>query len=170
MLTLRELTETDKPAFLAGLKAWEGENLAWHTFEWKPGMSFTDHLAKLRNNRAGIGLLEGRVPSTMFYGFVDGEIIGRVNVRHQLTENLLVRGGHIGYAVAPRFRRRGYATEMVRQALPYLRTLGIPRALITCDDGNAASCKIIEGIGGQLENKIWDSADQKMVRRYWVKL
>lgn len=167
-LSLRELVESDEEAFLIGLKEWDGEDLSWYTFDWKPGMSFREHILKLKNSREGIGLAEGWVPSTMFYGFVDGQIVGRVSVRHRLTPTLLRRGGHMGYSVAPRFRGQGFASEMVRQSLPYLRQLGIKKALVTCADDNIGSRKIIERLGGQLENEIRDDEEDEMIRRYWV--
>lgn len=170
MLTLRELSEADEAAFLEGLKEWEGEELSWYTFDWKPGISFGDHLLALKRNREGVGLPGGRVASTMFYGFVSGAIVGRLHVRHELNPRLLHRGGHIGYAVAPRFRKKGFASEMVRQVIPRLRELGITRALVTCSDGNEPSWRIIESLGGQLENKVWDEEDEETIRRYWLAL
>jgi predicted acetyltransferase len=170
MLTLRELFESDEQAFRTSLKEWDGQQLSWFTLDWKPSTPFSDHLDKLRNNRQGINIPDDWVPSTMLYGFVDGTIVGRLNIQHRLTEKLLHRGGHIGYAVAPRYRGQGYATAMVRQSLPYARVLGITRALITCGESNMASWKIIEKVGGQLENKVWDEKENEMFRRYWVDL
>jgi predicted acetyltransferase len=37
--------------------------------------------------------------------------------RHSLNAFLARVGGHIGYVVAPEFRRRGHATMMLRLAL-----------------------------------------------------
>lgn len=42
-LILRELNDTDERAFLEGLKTWEGEELSWYTFCWKPGLSHEQH-------------------------------------------------------------------------------------------------------------------------------
>ena len=133
-------------------------------------MPFADYLEKLRKNKLGEDLKSDWVPNSMFYGFVDGEIVGRMSIRHRLNDFLLQRGGHMGYAVAPRFRRRGYALEMVHQVLPICRGLGITRMLVTCTDENDASWRIIERIGGVLENKVWDECHKELVRRYWVTL
>jgi len=42
--------------------------------------------------------------------------------------------------------------------------------LITCDDDNTGSWKIIEKNGGILDNKINDPRDGKLVRRYWIEV
>jgi predicted acetyltransferase len=170
-LILRALTEGDEAAFLQGLQEWAGEAPGWHTFIWKPGMAFADMLARLRDDARGLNLAEGRVPHSMFYGFVGGAIVGRVSVRHQLNERLLRRDGHLGYAVAPRFRQKGYATEMVRQALQYCREgLGLSELLLTCNDNNESSWRVIEKAGGKFERKFYDDQAGEWVRRYWLKL
>jgi predicted acetyltransferase len=169
-LILRQLNNQDESAFFEGLKEWEGESLHWYTFSWKPGMTFSEMLLILENEFAGIALAAGRVPHSMLYGFVDGKIIGRVSIRHTLNEHLRIRGGHIGYAVAKPFRKEGYATEMLRQALDHCRELKIPKLMITCADDNIPSWKIIEKFNGKLDDKIWDDEDKEMIRRYWIAL
>lgn len=169
-LTLRQLNANDEEAFFDGLKEWDGDDLNWYTFSWQPGMAYSEMLSILDKEVKGIDLAPGRVPHTMLYGFVNGKIIGRVSVRHSLNENLRKRGGHIGYAVAPKFRKQGHATEMVQQALEYCQGFGLSKIMITRADGNVPSWKIIENFGGVLEDKIWDDVDDEMIRRYWLDL
>lgn len=169
-LVLRQLEDKDEKAFFEGLKEWEDEDLSWYTFAWKPGMPFSDMMILLQKEFNGIDLAPERVPHSMLYGFLDGKIIGRVSVRHLLNDYLRRRGGHIGYAVARRFRRNGYATEMVRQAIPHCKELKIPSLMITCSDNNIPSWKIIEHFNGKLEDRIWDDEDKEMIRRYWITL
>lgn len=52
---------------------------------------------------------------------------------------LLNHGGHIGYAVAPSHRGKGYASALFQAALSYCRDCGIDRVLVTCNDDNQAS-------------------------------
>jgi predicted acetyltransferase len=90
------------------------------------------------------------------------EYFGRLAIRHRLTPLLLEAGGHIGYDVRPSARRQGHATAMLRAALPIAHSLGIDPALITCDDDNVASRRVIEVNGGVYE-------DQRGVKlRFWV--
>ncbi|MFF3543616.1 GNAT family N-acetyltransferase [Streptomyces platensis] len=107
---------------------------------------------------------DGVVPlSTRWW--VDGDTyLGRVTFRHRLTPSLLTWGGHIGYGVRPGARRCGHATAMLRAALPVAQhELGIDPVLVTCDDTNTGSRKVIEACGGIFE----DQRDDKL--RYWFR-
>jgi predicted acetyltransferase len=169
-LIVRPLQSSDEKAFFEGLEEFKGEELHWYTFNWKPGMSFQEMLHLLEDDFSGRNLPPGRVPHTMLYAFLDGKIIGRVSVRHELNEKLRLRGGHMGYAVAPKFRRRGFATEMVKQALKYCQSLKIDPVMVTCTEANEASWKIIEHFNGRLQDKIWDDEEEEMIRRYWISI
>ena len=105
---------------------------------------------------------ENWVPGTTFW-FVDGnEFLGTLQIRHELTETLRTVGGHIGYEVRPSARRRGHATEMLRQSLPFAYALGIDPALVTCDDTNLGSRRAIEANGGVPDEPIGAKL------RFWV--
>jgi predicted acetyltransferase len=105
---------------------------------------------------------EGYVPATNLWLTDGDDYLGRIAIRHRLTERLLQAGGHIGYDVRPSARRRGHATAMLKAALPVARSLGITSALVTCDVANVASRKVIEANGGVLE-------DQRRGKlRFWV--
>jgi len=105
---------------------------------------------------------EGHVPATTLWWAEGDEYLGRIAIRHRLTQHLLDYGGHIGYDIRPSARRRGHATTMLAHALPAAAALGIDPALITCDEDNIGSRKVIESNGGQLD-------DQRGVKlRFWV--
>ena len=105
---------------------------------------------------------EGKVPETILW-WVDGEeYLGRLSIRHELTDLLREFGGHIGYVVRPSARRQGNASAMLAVALPIARVLGIDPALLTCDADNAGSRRVIESNGGVFE----DQRDDKL--RFWV--
>jgi predicted acetyltransferase len=89
-----------------------------------------------------------RVPSTTLW-LVDGdEFIGRISIRHVLSEALRRLGGHIGYDVRPSRRGQGYGIRMLRLAKPHAKALGIDPAMLTCDAANEASWRMIERAGG----------------------
>ncbi len=105
---------------------------------------------------------EGHVPCTTLWWVEDGRYLGRLAIRHRLNDFLRDVGGHIGYDVRPSARRQGHATAMLRAALPEALDLGIDLALVTCDEDNLASIRVIGAAGGRLE----DVRNGK--RRSWV--
>jgi predicted acetyltransferase len=143
----------------------EGSNFLLDGFE--PSLSFEDYIIRVKNSKAGIRLLENRVQSTFLVLEIDGEIVGRVSIRHELNEWLATFGGHIGYAVLPSHRGNGYAKLLLAEGLKICFELGIDKALLTCNDSNLASARVIESAGGNLENKILEAGT--LLRRYWVK-
>ncbi|RKQ35382.1 GNAT family N-acetyltransferase [Kocuria tytonis] len=115
----------------------------------------------------GTDLPPDRVRADFLLAEVDGRIVGRTSIRYDLTDHLRRVGGHVGYAVGPEFRRRGYATEILRQPVARLHAAGVERVLVTCADDNAASCATIESCGGVLEDVVVDDAGRP-TRRYWI--
>jgi len=109
----------------------------------------------------------GQVPSTTYFGVCDNKIVGIIDIRHYLSESLLLRGGHIGYGVRPSERRKGYAAKMLALALGECKHLGITDALLTCGKENTASARTIERNGGVLENEFTDAAGGVDLR-YWI--
>jgi predicted acetyltransferase len=105
-----------------------------------------------------------RVPSDYWWITDGAEVVGFLAIRHRLDDWLLEEGGHIGYSVRPSRRRQGHASRALGLALQRARELGIDRALVTCDEGNVASAKTIEGQGGVLEDV------RGVKRRYWIAL
>lgn len=167
-LILRELTIDDEVAFLNGFEDWKNEDIAWYSFVWKPGMPFSDHLTLLSDQKEQNKIPTNKVPSSMLYAFVNTEIVGRLSIRHELNDGLMERGGHLGYAVSPRHRQKGYATEIFKQGLKYCQGLGLQKVLVTCGDHNTGSWKIIEKFAAHLENRTTDTTNNEVVRRYWV--
>ena len=108
---------------------------------------------------------EGLVHATQFWITDDADaLVGFLHLRHTLNDFLHERGGHIGYGVRPTRRREGHASRALALGLAALRDLGADRALVTCDDDNAASVRTIESQGGVLED-VRDGT-----RRYWIAL
>jgi predicted acetyltransferase len=165
---LRQLKASDRVAFEALLDEWDdspGFNMLYGLLE---GMAFESYVKVLNEMRDGVNLPEGHVPATSLFAFEGDEIVGKANVRHSLNKHLENVGGHIGYGVVLNHRKKGYATEILKQSLEYCRTLGLSRVLVTCDEGNVGSYKVIEKNGGVLEN-IFDPKDgSSKKKRYWI--
>jgi predicted acetyltransferase len=134
----------------------------------EPGMAWDTYLKTLQEHRAGLNLTAERVPATFLVADVAGEIVGRASIRHELNAFLAREGGHIGYCVLPGHRRRGYATEILRQSLVIARASGVGRVLVTCDEDNAGSSTVIEACGGRLDSVAAIAGRRPRVRRYWI--
>lgn len=128
-------------------------------------------LAQHERRRQGLDLPPDRVSATAFW-LVDEEaqrFLGLIDIRHRLNESLLRYGGHIGYAVRLGEWNKGYGTLMLSLALPHAKALGVSRCLITCDDDNPASARVMEKNGFVLGDKVENLIDGQPVltRRYW---
>ena len=138
-----------------------GHDLARYGDSWGAPEGFARYVADLRAEsvrprRAGFVCQTHR-------WWVHGPVyLGRISVRHELTEHLREVGGHIGYDVRRSRRREGHATAMLAAVLPLAHQLGIDPALITCDTDNVGSRRVIEANGGQLED------ERRGKLRFWV--
>ena len=132
------------------------------------GMSWPRYIAELESIRTGIDLPRGLFPATFLVAVVGETMVGRISIRHQLDEFLAREGGHIGYGVLVEHRRRGYATEMLRQSVVVARSIEIDGILVTCDDTNVGSAAVIERCGGIFESVVQSTADGSLKRRYWI--
>src|SRR5262245_5172401 len=148
-LTLRWPREDEAPEFLRAHRATSPE-VPTFLHQYEEGMPFRRYLEMLADWDRGINLpSERHVSSTFLFAFVGERIVGRAAIRHRLTRALEREGGHIGYVVVPEFRRQGYATAILRAALPIAREkCATRRILVTCDDDNVGSIRTIEKNGG----------------------
>ena len=100
----------------------------------------------------------------------DQKIVGMLQIRHYFNDYLEKYGGHIGYSVAPSERRKGYASQMLKTALPKCKELGIDKVLITCIDNNEGSRKTILSNGGVYESSVYEPNEKVYLERYWINL
>jgi predicted acetyltransferase len=164
-LRLRPFTFDDEVPALAAQKDFEGDGLSFLA-PYDVGQTWTQWLELIVGIEQRNNIPENYVPGVTLAADVDGELVGRVSVRYELNEYLANRGGHIGYAVLREYRRKGYATEMLRQALQFTNDAGVNPVLVACDDDNVGSAAVIERCGGALES-IGPDADGIIYRRYW---
>lgn len=154
-----------EPADEAAVRAAQAE-LAPEGFRFAFDLAddFTAWCRHVRAAADGIGVKDGWVRSIWQVGVLDGDIVGRLSVRLELNDFLRRRGGHLGYGVRPGWRGRGVAGALLAHGLGVLAEGGVPRALLTCDDGNGASAAVIERAGGVLQDVA--DVDGHRTRRY----
>ena len=133
--------------------------------------SSCDIFAKFDRYRMERNLPPDRVGEDKYW-LVDDEktyFIGEAAIRHRLNDALAQRGGHIGYGVRYSEWNRGYGTKMLGLALEKAKEMHISPVLITCNDDNLASARVIEKNGFVLGDKIMVSVDGEdhLTRRYW---
>ena len=163
-------SETYRKSFLRGLLGFRHEGLPWHLGVDLEAVE-RDFAAFVAGKLADSNrTTETFVPRTHLWAVAEGEFVGRISILHELNDALRVEGGHIGYDTVPSCRGRGVATVMLRQALPVARALGLTAVLLTCDETNAASIRVIERNGGSLrETKLLDT-NRPPKRYYWITL
>ena len=79
-----------------------------------------------------------------------------LNIRHDLSDELVQKYGHIGYGVRPSERRKGYANKMLAYALKECKKLGLNTVILGCYKQNIGSAKTILKNGGRLIREVDD--------------
>jgi predicted acetyltransferase len=131
---------------------------------------FDDMLGELAVVKDPATAPPGMLPYEDFWLMDEDIWIGLLTIRPQINEQYLHSGGHIGYVIRPSKRRSGYGTAILRLGLDKARIRGLQRVLLTCDETNIASRKIIEANGGQLENAVVVEGQTALKLRYWINL
>ena len=161
----------------------------------KPNLSYADEIIKYKeeslaespiiNGSAGLDRFssieiwfeelkkrsnEDTVPTSTYLGVreKDNYIVGMIDIRHYLNEYLTQVGGHIGYGVRKTERNKGYAKQMLKLALEKCKELKIKKVLITCDEDNIASEKVILSANAKLEDI--RNVDGENKKRFWIDL
>jgi predicted acetyltransferase len=137
-------------------------------FGYTPGDDFSQWVQLMAARRTGKDVSPGWVAATFELAIIDRRIAGRLSVRHALNDFLLQQGGHIGYCLLPAFRGLGFGKRMLQRGLDLTADLGIERVLITCDEDNTISRRIIENAGGRYESSYAGADVRVPIRRYWI--
>ena len=129
-----------------------------------------DVLQKFDDYRCERNLKPNRVGAD-FYWLVDEEnsrFISEITIRNRLNEALERIGGHIGYGVRVTEQGKGMGTLMLKLALERAAQMGLAQVLITCDEENVASARVMEKNGCILQDKVQNSVNGRTVltRRY----
>lgn len=139
--------------------------VVWPDFVPLPGESDENFVLRLqqeaKSDAAGI-------PTSVFWPEADGNVYGRIVLRHRLDPALEEFGGHISYEVRPSYRGQGVAKEMLRLLLRRPEARAIDGLLLTCAPDNVASNKTILANGGVLERTAFAEQPQRMTNYYRI--
>lgn len=97
----------------------------------------------------------------------DNRLIGTINVRWNLTEEMKQFGGNIGYGIRPTERRKGYNKINLYLGLIEAKKLGLDKVMLDCDVNNLGSRKTMQALGGTLERTEIDPYDGVLTSVYW---
>lgn len=167
-ITLRPVAVGDEDVVRSANVEMAAEGFTF-AFGLKNTTDFADYLRELGDRRQDRGEKNGVVPETFLLAEADGAIVGRLSLRHRLDDKLREKGGHIGFGVLPGHRRRGYATQILREALNLARKIGLQQVLVTCSEQNLGSRSVIEALGGVYRDST-TQPDGAATRRYWIGL
>ncbi len=98
----------------------------------------------------------------------DNKIVGTINVRWNLTEEMKRFGGNIGYGIRPTERRKGYNKINLYLGLIEAKKIGLDKVMLDCDVENLGSRKTMEALGGKLERTEFDPYDGILTSVYWI--
>jgi predicted acetyltransferase len=170
MSFLTEPSAKYKDSFIQALREFQREGRLLNYDAQHIARDFPAFLQHLRDQQDRTRLTPDRVPTSEFW-LIDGcEYIGQLSVRHELNDFILKIAGNIGYQIRPSRRRQGYGREILRLGLEKARQMGIYRALVTCDENNIGSKKVIEYNMGQFENAVDVEGSPVRKLRYWIDL
>jgi predicted acetyltransferase len=117
-----------------------------------------------------LDLPENRVPMTYYLLFRDERLVAMSRLRRRLIPVLLLDGGNIGYEVRGSERRRGYAGQILQRTLDEARGIGLESALLTTEDSNLGSIRMLENAGGVRDTDSISPVTGTCMRRYWIAL
>lgn len=162
-LALRELLEKEDESLLFMVQEiGSGENGFVNGLNSSSMEEFSSKVRRNYEMARSINLPDEYVPQTIYWLYHTGKPVGYGKLRHRLNEKLLESGGHIGYVIRPSERGKGYGKQMLAGLVKKACEKNISRVLLTCDETNLASHRIIEWNHGELSS----IADGNC--KYWI--
>jgi len=134
--------------------------------------TYDDWLLKLMADLDIANIPDDKVPAyTYFYvREEDDKIVGMISIRLALNDFLRKEGGHIGYSIRPTERKKGYGTQMLKEALRFCKSIGLCDIIITCNKDNLGSVGIIKNCGGILDEEFFSEYFNEVIQRYNISL
>lgn len=94
---------------------------------------------------------------------VDGQMVGTIDFRFTINPLQSKSLGMIGYAITPKARSKGYASQALKIAID---SYPAQKIIITCLKENKASARVIENAGGILQKEFFFDGEPSL--RYLI--
>ncbi|WP_161980500.1 GNAT family N-acetyltransferase [Streptococcus sp. S784/96/1] len=148
-MEVRKISLEDKNAFQRFEEAMLRDKQINPFVEWWETVNFENYVADSDSSEIK---KDGQSWSTFtrYFAFDKGDILGMLICFWEIEHPDCQKLGHLGYMVAPAFRKQGVAFELVQYGLERYREKGISSIYIAMDEKNVASRKIAEKTGGRL--------------------
>lgn len=142
-----------------------GENYYFNMYK-QALENFNEYIKYLNNWFNGMELKDGFVKTSNFWLIDNNEVVGVTRVRHEEIEC----AGHIGYDIAPIYRKKGYGNQILKLALKEAKKIGLEAAIVTCNVENTASRRIIEKNKGELLGTVFDEEENENLYKYLIRV
>ncbi len=166
-LVLRPFAASDESPALAAHAAFQRAGFNFLPVDFDSTTPWQHWIERWEHARLHAAAENNGVRKAFLAADADGDLVGRASIRFALDAEHARRGGHIGYGVIDEFRRRGYATSILSEAIRIARDEGVERLLVTCATANVASARVIERCGGVFES-VATHQDGSSSLRYWI--
>lgn len=168
MIRLVEPSEKYIKSYIEAFEEYKQHNILSYGFS---DATTVNILEKFNHYKMERNLRPDRVGAHFFWLVDDDKdyFIGEISIRHNLNAVLEKYGGHIGYGIRFSEWNKGFGTLMLKLALIEAKKIGLSKVLITCDDSNVGSARVMEKNGFVLGDIIENNFDGKSLatRRYW---
>ncbi|MDF1617979.1 GNAT family N-acetyltransferase [Petrocella sp. FN5] len=140
-----------------------------YTHYVKAEKNFSEFMNELIDMSEGVNIKKGWAPCSSYW-LIDNneEVIGVIRIRHRVDNDSLEMAGHIGYEIKSSKRKKGYGQRLLELGLMEARKIGLQKVLITCDEDNVASKRMIEKCKSKYKKSIFDEESGKNILQYEV--
>lgn len=149
---------------IAYITEWGSGKLSPSSFRFTQDTPYEQYLKQLTRLESG---QHTGIPTSNYFLVENGRIFGMVTIRYKLNDYLRQVDGHIGYSIRPSERGKGYATQLLAETLKITDLLKISTVLVTCNEDNIASAKVMLNNGG-VEDDHFVEKHGNVVRRFWI--
>lgn len=129
-----------------------------------------EHCLNLENKEYAKKLEKAQTKTFLLIRKEDNKIVGALNIRWNLPENLKPFGGNIGYGIRPTERRKGYNKINLYLGLIEAQKIGLDKVKLVCDAENLGSVRTMEALGATLEKTVIDPNDGVLTSIYWFNI